>query len=287
MAKDAQPRTPFVRSRLGERLRELREEAGVSVKAIAERLDLRQGTLSKMETGQQSIRLAYVEIMCQEYGASEEETAELKKWAKQTGQANPLQTYSDVANVETLDWAQVEGICDEIWAHGTGQPYGPFQSPDYIRALRKAVQPESTAADLDRSVELRQIRLEKLEGKIVHVTIDEAVLHRMVGGPAVMKGLCRYLQEVAAKPGKTVQIIPLAAGGYVVQDAGFRIAHGVPPEPKADVVHLEHDRVAWYLGSEHLARYKAIFTRMIDPQQGVALTQEESWNLLDRLATNL
>lgn len=288
MSKEVQPRTPFVRKRLGERLRDLRDQVPMTSAAIAERLGIKQGTVSKIETGRQAIRPAYVEVMCQAYGVSEKETRELVQWAKETGIANPLEQYSDVANADTLDYAQVEGTCEELWAHGTGQPFGPFQSPDFIRAIRKAAQPDSTQEDLDRYVELRQVRFENLKDKPVHVVIDEAMLHRLVGGSATMKGLCRHLQGITEMPLKKIQIVPLTAGAYAAQVAGFRIALRIPPEPKVDLIHIEHEMVALFLNSDdHLSRYKAMFVQLVDPEQGVALSQEDSWNLLDRLAKNL
>jgi hypothetical protein len=44
--------------------------------------------------------------------------------------------------------------------------------------------------------------------------LDEAVLQRPVGGPAVMLAQIEYLAEMAARPKVVVQVAPLAAGAH-------------------------------------------------------------------------
>lgn len=56
--------------------------------------------------------------------------------------------------------------------------------------------------------------------------IDEQVLHREIGGPAVMRGQLLHLAEMSRRPGITVQVIPSNGahpgllGAFTVADPG-------------------------------------------------------------------
>ena len=66
---------------------------------------------------------------------------------------------------------------------------------------------------------------------------DEAVLHRAVGGSAVMGGQLQHLIEVAKMPKVTLQVIPYSTGAHPAMDSMFTIVEfgGVAPS----VVYVE------------------------------------------------
>jgi hypothetical protein len=53
------------------------------------------------------------------------------------------------------------------------------------------------------------------------VVIDEAALHRAVGGPAVMSAPLEHVVKASKLPDVTVQILPITTGAHPVLDSTF------------------------------------------------------------------
>ena len=60
--------------------------------------------------------------------------------------------------------------------------------------------------------------------------LDEAVLHRQVGGPAVTGQQLTALAETATRPNVTLQVLPFTAGANAGMDGQFVIL--AFPDPK-------------------------------------------------------
>ncbi|PJE95422.1 transcriptional regulator [Streptomyces carminius] len=94
---------------------------------------------------------------------------------------------------------------------------GLLQTEDYARAVLsldvmlkgKAQLEERVSARLDR-----QMRLHSPDRPGLWIILDEAVLRRPVGGPAVMREQLTRLLEVTTEPHITVQILPFEEGGH-------------------------------------------------------------------------
>jgi transcriptional regulator with XRE-family HTH domain len=93
---------------------------------------------------------------------------------------------------------------------------GLLQTADYARAVLAALPnigeeqiEERTAARLDR-----QAVLDRDQPPLLWVALDEAVLHRDIGGGKVMHDQLLHLAAMAERPGITIQVIPYAAGAH-------------------------------------------------------------------------
>lgn len=89
---------------------------------------------------------------------------------------------------------------------------GLFQTRGYAQAITEAY-PETTAEVVKERVDGRMERQailfrEDPPPPRVHAILDEQVLHRNVGGPAVMAGQLAHLAELAAMPRISIQVIP-------------------------------------------------------------------------------
>jgi hypothetical protein len=110
----------------------------------------------------------------------------------------------------------------------------------------------------------------------LHTILDEAVLHRVIGGAATMAGQLRHLKTVASLPSVTLQVLPYAVGAHPAMDNMFNILEFdvVPP-----VVYVE-GLMGWlYIEREsEVARYQQIFEYLqniaLDPQETIALLSE-------------
>jgi transcriptional regulator with XRE-family HTH domain len=89
---------------------------------------------------------------------------------------------------------------------------GLFQTRAYAQTITETY-PETTAEDAKERVDGRMGRQailfrEEPAPPRVHAILDEQVLHRSVGAPAVMAGQTEHLAELAMMPRISIQIIP-------------------------------------------------------------------------------
>jgi transcriptional regulator with XRE-family HTH domain len=89
---------------------------------------------------------------------------------------------------------------------------GLLQTEQYARALISISRPMDSPGSIDRLVTARMDRQAILAGEnppVLWYVIDEAVLRRSVGGPAVMGPQLDALLTAAATPGIVIQVLPL------------------------------------------------------------------------------
>lgn len=145
----------------------------------------------------------------------------------------------------------VEDRAAWMWTHATTWVPGLLQTEAYARAVCAAQQPPARRAVVDAQVAARLRRQRVLERAsrpmVVHAVIDEAVLHRAVGGPEVMREQLGHLLALAARPTVTVQVAPYRAGATTAA-AGHVVLLGRGREP--DMAYLEHRGGGVYLDTE-------------------------------------
>lgn len=123
-----------------------------------------------------------------------------------------------------------------------GSVPGILQTEDYARALISATRPQDSGAAIERLVSARMQRQEVLAGENapkVWYVIDESVLRRVVGSPAVMDAQINQLLTWARTPGIVIQVLPLAAGDPAGTD-GPIVAYEFADRPS--VVYSECNR---------------------------------------------
>ncbi|MBW4720114.1 DUF5753 domain-containing protein [Saccharothrix sp. SC076] len=88
--------------------------------------------------------------------------------------------------------------------------FGLSRTPDYARRAMRAYAPEATDEVLDKRVELRQTRQQRLMGRSLAAwaVIDEAALRRVVGDADAHTAQLDHLLALAALPDVTVQVLP-------------------------------------------------------------------------------
>jgi transcriptional regulator with XRE-family HTH domain len=177
------------RRRLGTELRKLRESNGYKLEEVAAQLGVAPSTLSRIETGKAPTKSAYLNQMLEMYGVVE------------PGQRQVL-----------VDMAR-EGHRKGWWAAYDDV----LQTPDYARAVLGEMFPRHATEQIDRLVDLRIERQRRLDDDPpldLWAIIDEAVIRRPVGGNQVMRGQLEHLQDMAARPGVTIQVLPFACGAH-------------------------------------------------------------------------
>jgi len=140
------------------------------------------------------------------------------------------------------------------------------------------VRPDPDAAE--RRVAARMARQElftRPEPPEIWAVLDESVILRPVGGPAVMAAQLRHLIEVSTRPNAmvTVQILPLAAGAHPGMSGPFVILNFQNPKDPP-MVHLETATDGLYLEEppdieRYTLRFSHLVARALGPNESRAM----------------
>ncbi len=278
-------RSPTVRRReLGALLRALRLERGLTVEQVAGRLLCSPSKVSRMETGQRGATARDVRDLCDLYGVtSPDERARMAKLAAEGKQQGWWQSYE-------LDYfatfVGLEEAATAIKMYQSTTIPGLLQTPDYARAMCGVLVPEVSAERTEEFVEVKQRRQRRLSGEPplpLSVILDEAVLHRAVGGRAAMARQLEHLIEATRIYQVTIQVIPYSAGAHAAMDSTFTIMEFADAVPT--VVYVE-GLVGWiYIERpQDVARYEQVFNLLCDsalgPQDSIELIAKVSADYL-------
>jgi transcriptional regulator with XRE-family HTH domain len=274
-------RTPTNRRRrLGAELRRLREASGLTIDRVAEVLECSQSKVSRIETGQVSATPRDVRDMLELYRVDPAQREAMVQIAREARQRGWWHKFVDVPDGVPA-YVGLETAATSIDVYMSLIVPALLQTADYAKAIIGAVRPDLPRAELDRRVELRMSRqalLDRDDPPELRVLLDEAVLQRPVGGPAVMAAQLRRLLEDAERPAVTLRVLPIATGAHAGMDGPFTI-FGFPAPAEPDVVALDSAADALYLeGPEDLRRYRRVFERLLP----AALPPEESTAFIAR-----
>ncbi|GAA4187034.1 helix-turn-helix transcriptional regulator [Streptosporangium oxazolinicum] len=101
---------------------------------------------------------------------------------------------------------------------------GLLQNADYARTIFATT---ASANHVEERVQARTRRIAIFDSPYPPTflgLIDEGVLHRPIGGPAVLAGQLHYLLELSQHPRITVQVVPTAAGSISGMMSAFALA---------------------------------------------------------------
>ena len=213
--------SPTVRQReLGLRLRELRTAKNLTVEMVARELLCSPTKIARAETGVRRATLRDVRDLCQIYEVDPETSAELMELAREAYQPGWWAKYDDLKITPLIG---MEQSATAITSFGMYFFPALLQSADYARAIIKGIAPKIEENVLAQRVEARMMRqklLYQAKPPKYRALLDEAVLHRQVGGPSVMRAqlekILSFMRERAA-----VQVIPYEVGAYGAIDSNF------------------------------------------------------------------
>jgi len=163
---------------------------------------------------------------------------------------------------------------------------GLLQTEEYAREIFRNGPRELDPDEVEWLLEVRLARqkiLAREDRPRLWAVIDEAVIHRVVGGPEVMRGQLRQLAESTQQGKTTIQVVPYRAGAHAGAIGAFVILDfHEPADP--DVVYVETLAGDIYLEERSdVDRYTLAFDRLV----AAALHPDESVQLIDRVASTL
>lgn len=255
------------RRRLAIELRRLREVVDLTIQEAARRLDISSAKLSRIENAHVAPSQADVLQMLQVYGADQQLQETLLTIAREARQKGWWQArYGDLRTPE-LELVGLETEATVLRMYSGLLIPGLLQIPEYTSAILRAavVDAEQQREEIDRQVELRMDRQKLLTqdtSPATWVVIDEAALHRPVGGSEVMRRQLQHLAAMSAVENLRLQVIPFTAGEHSGMSCAFTIiGFSDPSDP--DVVFIENPLRNLYLEEPHeLRQYSLMFDQI-------------------------
>ncbi|MEU9343943.1 helix-turn-helix transcriptional regulator [Streptomyces sp. NPDC048278] len=234
---------------LGRRLQERRQGAGVSLEDAARALRVTSLTIRRLEKAEVTLKPLYVEKLLETYGADRQERDEFVAFAERANEPGWWHTYRDVLPTWFSAYVSLETGATTLRTYEPHYATGLLQTREYARHVLGGGFPNDSDEDLERRVNLRlrrQALLERSDAPTLWVVMEEAVLHRVVGGPEVMREQIERLLEVSELAHVSVDVVPFTAGAHVGVCAPFTYFRFAEPE-LPDVVYTEVLSGAMYL----------------------------------------
>ncbi|MFG2328344.1 Scr1 family TA system antitoxin-like transcriptional regulator [Streptomyces sp. NPDC048604] len=166
-------------------------------------------------------------------------------------------------------YAEVEAKAAYISTFQAQVIYGLLQTKEYARALL-AVDAPDRADELVAARMERQRILERDHPPVLSVVLDEAVLHREVGGRSVMRGQLQHLLGFLSRQWVHVQVLPYSVGEHTGMMGSFNLLR-FDSDPElfyAEVYDIPH-----MTANSQVIRERSVgYSRL----QAAALSQEDS-----------
>ncbi|XVQ13909.1 helix-turn-helix domain-containing protein [Spirillospora sp. CA-255316] len=210
---ESPPSTARLR-KIGRTLRQIREEAGLTLNAAGRRIERSGSSLSLIEKGTQLLRLRDLKHILDVYDVDPDTHRALMTLAAQQHQHGWWEDFKDIASRSDLDIASLERDATTLDSIETGFIPGLLQIEDYALAIMRAHVPEITPAKADRFVAFRMARqqiLDRADPPHVRLVLDEAALRRGRGAPEVMRAQLQRLLHESERERVSLRVLPFAS----------------------------------------------------------------------------
>ncbi len=260
--------TSTARRELGDALRRLRGDRRGA--AVARALGWSESKLSRIETARTGISDTDLDRLLAAYGARPEVRTRLRNLARR-GRARVWWTPYRSSVPDPYDEylaLEAEALAMREWE--TQIVPGLLQTDEYARAVIEVGADIGDAETIRRRLALRMARqtvLVRDPPPRLSVVLDEAVLHREVGGPEVLQRQLHRLYEASTLPGIEIRVLPFSAGAHAALSESFMIldfaagARGPVVHSEGltgGLFHLKGDAVQIYRGAFEDLRRRAL-----------------------------
>jgi transcriptional regulator with XRE-family HTH domain len=272
------------RRRLGHELRELREQAGLTLDQAAATLeDFSAAKISRIETAKVGARPRDVEDLLTLYGVQDaQHRKNLITLTREARQRGWWEQFTDAMAPSQELYIGLEAEAILIRMFSSQAISGIFQTAAYAREVLKMIWTSEPPEQIERRVKLRMARqeiLERQDAPQIRCILEENVLQRPVGGYEVLHEQLRRLAELAESPNVSVRVLPHSIGAHPAIDGPFWMVDFAQPDPS--VVHVEYRTGGIYIEQEEEVKiYSDIFMRLED----AAMSSEESLTLIKTLS---
>ncbi len=277
------------RRQLAARLKELREDAELTLAEVSARVEVNQGSLSRVESGDRGTTPVLVKALLDCYGVIEETTREdvLDLVRADQAQKRPWwRKYAAVVN--TTQYGGYLALEASATSLRTYQPLlvpGLLQTEDYAREVIAEMRDDLSPRQIQALVDVRMQRQGILDGAHppkLWAVIDEAALRRSIGSPAIMHRQVTELLRACDHPRVTVQLMPFTLGAHAGLYGSFMLMDFPPPTP--EVVWCENLTNSVYLEDPgDVDRYIEVFDHIRARALGPPETRRQFKKIIEEL----
>ncbi|WP_062430851.1 helix-turn-helix domain-containing protein [Herbidospora daliensis] len=267
------------RRQLAARLKQLRQESGLTLEEVCTPMHASTAKLSRLETGQRGASPRDVEILTAIYGISDPSViAELIAMAADSRTQLLRREYGSLGNRAIYSYIDMEAAASAITEFQTAVIPGLLQIEDYARTVIRHTSLDHVPERVEKWTRARMLRQRLLTSNHppkYEALVDEAVLWRVVGEPDIM---CRQIEHIIplAEAGRvTLRILPFQAGPYPADDSPF-VLFDIADLPTRVVWRESFSSLDIIEGPSEVAAYR----RVIDHLTGIALSPAASIDFL-------
>nr|WP_202442384.1 helix-turn-helix transcriptional regulator [Streptomyces sp. SID685] len=267
---------------MGQELRKLREQKNMTAEEVAERLLVSQSKISRLENGRRSISQRDVRDLCGVYEVEDQRVVDsLMEMARDSRQQGWWHTFGDIPYSVYIG---LETDAESLRVYEPQIVTGLLQTPAYAEALVRGALPETSAAEIEKRVGVRMRRQERITTENdplrLWIVLDEAALHRVVGGKRVMREQLEHLLKLSELPHVTVQVMPFEVGAHPGLNGQYAILE-FADAADSSVVYLEGVTSDLYLEkAQDVQKYAVMYEHL----RAQSLSVEASRQLIDETA---
>jgi transcriptional regulator with XRE-family HTH domain len=243
MADGSSPSPLVQRRRLRTELRAARLEAALTQEQVATELDWSQSKIIRIEAGSVGISTTDLKALLGVYGIHDQRHIDklvaLGKAAKERGwwssYREALSTGPGHQLIQLIEYES--GAVTRRHFEPLLVP-GLLQTEEYARSIISALAPVERVEPLVQVRMRRQELLERPDAPQMFFILDEAAIHRWVGGRAAMQRQISRLIELGRRPHVTIEVVPFSVGAHPGLRGQFVVLEFPDPEDD-DVLYLE------------------------------------------------
>ena len=223
-----------------------------------------KATLSRVERGETTISPGDARLLMSHYGVAAdmiESLADLAYAAKQPGW---WQRYKSALPDWFSLFVGIETAAHRIRTYEPEWIPGILQTPEYSRAIiEKGVQVRDSEELILESVNFRQRRQEKLTGENpadFQAVINEAALHRQVGGAEGHRAQLDYLLTLSQRENFDIRVLPFSSGAHAASYGSFVLLDYSVVGRDYALAYIEYSGGAIYLeAEEEISMHRQMF----------------------------
>lgn len=201
------------RRRLGLLLQQQRTTSGLTTRAAGAQTERSEAWISRIESGKSGLDIANLRVLLDLYGVTDPaERTEMEDLARGGRQRGWWSRYRSALSEDYAAYIGFEAGATRLLVWQSLVIDGLFQTEEYMRTLFRYGTPPMGAERVERLVQVRLQRQERLTGEHpldLSVVLDEAVLHRIIGGDReVHARQLDHLVTMADLPNVRLQVVP-------------------------------------------------------------------------------
>jgi transcriptional regulator with XRE-family HTH domain len=269
---------PTVRSRrLGAKLRYYREQAGLDQTETASAIKIKQAQMSTVESGKAKVSPENLATLVNLLEIPLDAATRMEGLRSRAAVLGWWEEYTDIMSEPLQTLVELEAEASWVRTYQGQVMPGLLQTKEYAERLLSAASAHVRVGDIDRMLELRMRRQQRLASPDFQLTaiVSEMVIRQQVGGSDVLRDQLRYLLQVVREHNVIVQVVPFTADAHAALADQFTIIQW-PAEEDPEAVYVD-GQTSWRIheNNREIRQYNHAFasaqTQALPPKNSVKL----------------